>query len=272
MRGVHQSQLSLHMTDWQTGMARLPLLTQAGPVCFQKLPTVAAQPGFVLALLRSRDRRYKVTQENCSVVYSWFSGQGVNAIVWVQFKKQTEKGGQNVKKTFALYQMITRTKLLKKVFITQHTELQCSHFKYKYAWTDKPLDPKLQNWTGPNKSVVDSPCGLRECRGYCSSSPWRPGHQTTSLSLNTKCTPSGDTVKCSTQTWCTHFIHTHTQTHHLGLPVTSCLEGKSCHSNKPQKRKYGYYDQTALGLRLEKHCDVGTETRRTHSFHFWCSH
>ena len=221
MRGVHQSQLSLHMTDWQTGMARLPLLTQAGPVCFQKLPTVATQPGFVLVLLRSRDRRYKVTQENCSVVYSWFSGQGVNAIVWVQFKKQTEKGGQNVKKTFALYQMITRTKLLKKVFITQHTELQCSHFKYKYAWTDKPLDPKLQNWTGPNKSVVDSPCGLRECRGYCSSSPWRPGHQTTSLSLNTKCTPSGDTVKCSTQTWCTHFIHTHTH--------TNPSLGSSCH-------------------------------------------
>lgn len=63
-----------------------------------------------------------------------------------------------------------------------------------------------------------------------------------------------------------NMMHTlHTQTHHLGLPVTSCLEGKSCHSNKPQKRKYGYYDQTVLGPRLEKHYDVGTLTRQMYT-------
>lgn len=59
----------------------------------------------------------------------------------------------------------------------------------------------------------------------------------------------------------TPYTLTH-KTHHLGLPVTSCLEGKSYHSNKPQKRKYGYYDQTALSLHLEKHCDVGTQAAR----------
>lgn len=154
-------------------------------------------------------------------MYSWYSGLGVNAIVWAQFKKQTEKAVEMLKIHLCCTKWLQGYN--KKVFITQHTELQCSHFKYKYAWTDKPLDPKLQNLTGPNKRVVDSPCGLRECRGYCSSSPWRPRHQTTSLSLNTKCTPSGDTVKCSTQTWCTHFIHTHTHTH------TNPSLGSSCH-------------------------------------------
>lgn len=47
-------------------------------------------------------------------------------------------------------------------------------------------------------------------------------------------------------------LHAQTQKiHHLGLPVTSCLKGKSYHGNKPQKRKCGYYDQTVLSLSWE---------------------
>lgn len=72
------------------------------------------------------------------------------------------------------------------------------------------------------------------------------------------CTLSGDRKECSTQIWCTLFTYTHTHTLtrklftwvFLSLPA---WKGSLCHSNKPQKRKYGYYDQTVLGPRLEKH-------------------
>lgn len=43
-----------------------------------------------------------------------------------------------------------------------------------------------------------------------------------------------------------HTSHTNRKIHHLVLLVTSCLEGKSCHSNKPQKRKYSCQVETVL--------------------------
>lgn len=50
--------------------------------------------------------------------------------------------------------------------------------------------------------------------------------------------------------------------HHWVLPVTSCLEGKSCHSNKPQKRKFGCQVATLVSQCLKKYCNVGTQTRQ----------
>lgn len=59
------------------------------------------------------------------------------------------------------------------------------------------------------------------------------------------------------------------QTLFTNTPVTSCLEGKSCHSNKPQKRKYGFYDRNVLSPRLKKHwCG---NTHKTNALCFGCT-
>lgn len=91
----------------------------------------------------------------------------------------------------------------------------------------------------------NSPCGQQDSLERCCSSPWGPWHLTISCSIHdTICTvqrgprarsapPRLDAQKAE------KFIT-------LGLPVTSCQKGKSCHGNKPQKRKCGYYDQTLL--------------------------
>lgn len=57
-----------------------------------------------------------------------------------------------------------------------------------------------------------------------------------------------------------HSSHTNRKIHHLVLLVASCLEGKSCHSNKPQKRKHGCQVETVLRHCLKKYCYVGTQT------------
>lgn len=56
--------------------------------------------------------------------------------------------------------------------------------------------------------------------------------------------------------------HINRKIHHFVLPVTSCLEGKSCHSNKPQKRKLGYQVAAVVSQCLKKNCNVGTQTRQ----------
>lgn len=57
-----------------------------------------------------------------------------------------------------------------------------------------------------------------------------------------------------------HTSHTNRKIHHLVLLVASCLEGKSCHSNKPQKRKRGCQVETFFSHCLKKYCNMGTQT------------
>lgn len=91
----------------------------------------------------------------------------------------------------------------------------------------------------------NSPCGQQDSlERYCSS-PWWPWHLSISCSIHdTICTVQrGHTARSAPPRLdaqkAEKFIT-------LGLPVTSCQKRKSCHGNKPQKRKCGYYDQTLL--------------------------
>lgn len=74
----------------------------------------------------------------------------------------------------------------------------------------------------------------------------RPGSKLNSNTIQASVAQKMAPPKYNAHTSNTHThacAHNHTpinrKIHHLVLPVTSCLEGKSCHSNKPQKRKLG---------------------------------
>lgn len=67
-----------------------------------------------------------------------------------------------------------------------------------------------------------------------------------------------------------HTSQTNRKIHHLVLLVASCLEGKSCHSNKPQKRKHRCQVETFLSHYLKKYCNVGTDD--TNAVNAWMTY
>lgn len=98
----------------------------------------------------------------------------------------------------------------------------------------------------------------------------RPGYKLNSnaiqASVAQKRAPPKHNAHTSNTHTCAHahtYAHINRKIHHLVLPVTSCLEGKSCHSNKPQKRKLGCQVATVVSQYLKKYCNVGTQTRQT---------
>lgn len=130
----------------------------------------------------------------------------------------------------------------------------CQHLSYtipnclvKYNLAKHSTGVKWKDWETRSALAEQQkrtmwPAGLPRALLFFAMAAQTPDYLLLSPQHNAHSARGPQSKKCSTQTWCTKAEKFIT----LGLPVTSCQKGKSCHGNKPQKRKCGYYDQTLL--------------------------